>query len=239
MLAAFKPSLLSFPRRFCPCSRPSLARHHPLPRIPFQSQAFYTNLVRLRRMDQNSIRKYLTVLDGLLTSEKHDEYVMQEISRRFSSKQFKDSARHSAYENILWLLIRHRRFHNACILFERMIDERFMPTSSLRKKMSAVIVYTAIHTSDNPLDALRDGFSQNAFDEDGLKEFIELFPPRAYQPALIVTILKMFIATREPGYHPPPSFCMMLGELSERFGPEFERLAETFDHLKLDTNPDA
>jgi len=110
-----------------------------------------------------------------------------------------------------------------------MLNESFIPTESLKTQMAGVVLFSAMHSSDNPAETLKEGISRRDFDEDALRVLIDLLPPKVYRPGVIMEIIDAFVAARDSPYNPPRSLLIMLNELHLRFGPDIERFVESSD----------
>ncbi|KIM81486.1 hypothetical protein PILCRDRAFT_821273 [Piloderma croceum F 1598] len=171
-----------------------------------------------RRIEAGRINGLVKNVDRYVASGNRD-FIQNYVSRKLSTEEFHNPSRSLAYDKIISSLLGHNLIRPALLFYERMIDERLIPSLFTRIQLEAMTIVHAAKTRKEVFSSLQKAFAEESFDEAKLGELITVLEEGVktrYPAHIIDRIVKLFIISQGPGYKPSAALVCRLVDLLVR-----------------------
>uniref|UniRef100_A0A0W0G9M8 Pentatricopeptide repeat protein n=1 Tax=Moniliophthora roreri TaxID=221103 RepID=A0A0W0G9M8_MONRR len=160
------------------------------------------------------------------------------IHRRLSESRYRQiPSRHVIFENLISLLIYHRRFREAVTVYQRMRKEGFPSSQQTNANMIAIGIANQSITTGQAIDALERIFmDKNGFSEDDFVLFLSVLKDLELPPHSQVHLIRRFIHRRGAEYTPPRKIVNLLAGILAKDGKISEALDVIARYESKDTS---
>ncbi|KAI6039262.1 hypothetical protein EDC04DRAFT_1771543 [Pisolithus marmoratus] len=124
-----------------------------------------------RRTHRAQTNNLLLAADRLLES-KHAHTIQSYILNKISADKFYNSYRWVAFARLIRFALSRHLFSVAIVLYDRLVSEGFVPSSSIRARMSAVKIVDSSKDIEDVIEPLTQVFADESYDTTA---FMQLF----------------------------------------------------------------
>ena len=177
-----------------------------------------TARARELRIDRDRINLLLSSIDEFVTNGQNQTLVQGYVHKKLSEEQLMNPSRHVAFEKVISLLMARRYFTEAAAVYQRMLNEGFIPSSSTNAQMLAVTLAVSSDSEDQLMAALDDIFADPKYTESRLRELLDLIADLDFSAQTSLTIAQRFVDSRGSHYTPSKLLLTKLVGIQARAG---------------------
>ena len=198
------------------------------------------DLPRERRLEVGRINALLYTINRYVAAGNADA-VQGYVQSKLSTDEFHNASRSLAYDKIITSLLRHDQLQLALLLYERMINEGYIPSLITRVQMESMAIVHSSKPRQDVYRSLKEVFAEASFDEASLGELITTLREGVkakYPPEIIDRIVRLFIRSQGPEYRPSATLVCRLVDLlvrnhSKSSAAEWLDIAKELDELDV------
>ncbi|KAJ7056563.1 hypothetical protein C8F01DRAFT_1372566 [Mycena amicta] len=148
------------------------------------------------------------------------------IINRFQDTDLQIPSQPKIAENIIHFLVERRLFYPALAVYQRILDDGFLPLPSTDALFLAVTMKASKAPGDVQLDDFKRIMSYPSFTEPHFLDFLEHIEKLEISADSGAQLTRLFIELKGPGYTPSRDLVMKLIDLESKAG-NFESAAQT------------